>query len=134
MAPKIRALNQQEEAEIDRYLIHGLELLPVSYEKQEGDFLLLAIQLVLEAARLGEEPPQGVSISDLSTWLGVVWGDELCFRLGWKSGSGGGFEVWIGVGQYSAIQPADCSDQNTFWSAGVGHATLRDALFHRLNQ
>ena len=84
MEPKIRALDPEEESEIDRYLIHGLELLPIDYEKQEGDFLLLAIQLVLDAIRLGESPPQGVSISDLSAWLGVVWGDELCQRTDWS--------------------------------------------------
>ena len=83
MDPAIRALEPQEEAELDRYLIHGLELLPVDYAQQKGDFLLLAVQLVIEAVRLGEDPPQGVSLSDLSTWLGVVWGEELCARLGW---------------------------------------------------
>ncbi|MEC7987211.1 MAG: hypothetical protein VX278_18725 [Myxococcota bacterium] len=84
MEPNIRALNAEEEAELDRYLIHGLELLPIKYEEQEGDFLLLAVQMVIDAVRLGEEPPKGVSIADLCTWLGVVWGDELCDRLGWN--------------------------------------------------
>ena len=83
MEPTIRALDPQEESELDRYLVHGLELLPVDYEKQEGDFLLLAVHLVIEAVRLGEKPPKGVSILDLSTWLGVVWGEEICSRLGW---------------------------------------------------
>ena len=83
-SPRIRSVSPEEEAELDRYLIHGLELLPIDLDKQEGRFVLLAMHMVIEAVRMGEALPAGVSSDDFCAWLGVVWGEEICALYGWS--------------------------------------------------
>ena len=82
--PQYTNLSIEDAQEIDTYFIYGLELLPIDHEKQTEDFIVLAIHMLLEAVRMGEPLPQGVSLEDFCTYLGVVYGEQICLRYGWE--------------------------------------------------
>ena len=97
---KARSLKTDEEEELDRYLLSGLELLPVQ-NQMESHFLILAIQLVLEAIRMGEKLPQDISMEEFCTQLGIVYGEQICLFYGWD---------WIKLdieGKYDGIAVAN---------------------------
>ena len=62
----------------------GLELLPVHPEIQQDGALVIAIHLVLDACRQGDEMPPGLDKETLLLCLGIVWGEELCRIAGWS--------------------------------------------------
>jgi len=84
--PSFRSLDSGEEAELDRYLIHAVELVPIMEDKQEEGFLLLAAHFLLESIRSGDPLPAGVSKEEVTCWLGTLWGEELCRIAGWEWG------------------------------------------------
>ena len=84
--PSFRSLDAGEEAELDRYLIHAVELVPIMAEQQEDGFLLMATHFLLESLRSGDPLPPGVEQGDLTCWLGTLWGEELCRLAGWEWG------------------------------------------------
>jgi hypothetical protein len=80
-----RPLDSEEEAELERYMLMALELLPVDPTTQsEEGFLIAASEMLINAIRQGAAPPEGVSLEDLALWLGVLWGEELCRLGGWS--------------------------------------------------
>lgn len=80
-----RPLDPDEEAELERYLLMALELLPVNPETQDDDgFLIAATEMLVNAIRQGAAPPDAVSLEDIALWLGVLWGEELCRLGGWS--------------------------------------------------
>ena len=84
MQPQCTPLSDADAEEIDTFFIYGLELLPIDHDKQSEEFVILAIHMLLEAVRLGEELPKGVSMEDFCTYLGVVYGEQICIRYGWE--------------------------------------------------
>ena len=83
-SPQYLDLSTEDAQEIDTYFIYGLELLPIDHEQQTEEFVVLAIHMLLEAVRMGEPLPQGVSLEDFCTYLGVVYGEQICLRYGWE--------------------------------------------------
>ena len=83
--PVERPLDEEEEAELERYFFMALELLPIDPTTQsEEGFLIAACEMLINALRQGAEPPEGASRSDVALWLGVLWGEELCRLGGWN--------------------------------------------------
>ncbi|MGC6507434.1 MAG: hypothetical protein ACON4U_03415 [Myxococcota bacterium] len=83
--PVERPLDDEEEAELERYFFMALELLPIDPTTQgEEGFLIAACEMLINALRQGAEPPDGASQSDVALWLGVLWGEELCRLGGWN--------------------------------------------------
>ena len=86
MKPKCETLSDEDAQEIDNFFIYGLELLPIDHDKQTEEFIVLAIHMLLEAVLLGEDLPKGVSEEDFCTYMGVVYGEQICLRYGWEWG------------------------------------------------
>ena len=80
----IRELTPEDDQELDACMIYGLELLPIDHEKQVGDFIILSIHMLIEALRMGEPLPAGVSIDDFCTQMGVVYGEQICMKYDWQ--------------------------------------------------
>ena len=86
MATQFRTLDPEEEAELDRFLLHAIELVPIVEDMQEDGFLLVAGHILMESLRAGESLPAGVSKEDLVLWLGTLWGEEICRMGQWQWG------------------------------------------------
>jgi len=87
--PQIRELDSEEELELERYLLMGLELVPlpealVDIDSRDPALLVLGICAMVDAVRAGATLPEGMSLEDLSTCLGVLLGEELCRAAGWS--------------------------------------------------
>ena len=82
--PKLRQLSQEEENELNQYMVFALELVPIVQDIQEEGFLIVACHLLIDNFRDGAPLPEGVSTDDAATWLGVLWAEELCRLAGWR--------------------------------------------------
>ena len=87
--PTSRSLNSEEERDLERHLLMGLELVPIpagveDLDGQDPALLILGIGTLVDAVRSGLPLPEGMNIEDLSTSLGVLYGEELCRCVGWS--------------------------------------------------
>ena len=87
--PTHRSLSEEEEQDLDSYLVMGLELVPLpegvdEIDQRDGSLLVLGIGALVEALRTGAPPPDGLDGSELATCLGVLLGEELCRVAGWS--------------------------------------------------
>ena len=81
---RVSALSSEDDQELDAHLIYGLELLPIDHNQQTGDFIVLAVHMLIEALRMEEPLPAGVNIEDFCTQMGVVYGEQICMEYGWE--------------------------------------------------
>jgi hypothetical protein len=79
--PVERPLTTEEQEELDGLFTLALGFLPVE-QQDEPSFLIGALHLLVEEARAGRL--RSVPLSDLATYAGVLWGDELCRLKGWS--------------------------------------------------
>ena len=84
-----RDLNSDEEGELEHYLVRGLEVVPLpagidDIDAKDPALLVLGIGTVVDSIRSGEPLPEGLTIEELSTSLGVLLGEELSRCAGWR--------------------------------------------------
>ena len=79
--PVERPLTAEEQEELDELFTLALGFLPIE-QQEDPSFLIGALHLLVEEARAGRL--QSVPLSDLATYGGVLWGDELCRLKGWS--------------------------------------------------
>lgn len=82
--PNIRQLSEEENKELDQYMVFAMELVPIVEDIQEDGFLIVASHLLIDSIRDGAPLPDGVSLDDVATWLGVLWAEELCRLAAWQ--------------------------------------------------
>ena len=87
--PTSRSLDSEEEGDLDRYLLMGLELVPIpagveDLDRQDPALLVLGIGTLVDAVRSGLTLPDGLGVEEMSTSLGVLLGEELCRCVGWS--------------------------------------------------
>ena len=89
VVPTPRTLNQDEEAEIEQFLLMALEWVPLPQDVTDIDardpaLLVMGVSAVVDAVRSGEVLPEGVDLGSLATGLGVLFGEELCRVVQWE--------------------------------------------------
>ena len=87
--PVERTLNQDEESELEQYLLMALEWVPLPDEVTDIDahdpaLLVMGVSTMVDAIRSGEPLPEGVDLGVLATGLGVLLGEELCRVVQWQ--------------------------------------------------
>ena len=70
--PHFRSLNESENSELDQFMAMGLEMIPVHPDIQQDGALVIAIHLVLDACRQGNDLPSGIDKKTLLLCLGVA--------------------------------------------------------------
>jgi len=86
--PTERPLTPQEREELNELFVLALELVPLPEGLEDLDgaqpaVLVSGVRELVDAIREGQGPTD-LESDDLATWLGALWGDELCRVADWE--------------------------------------------------